>query len=56
MKRITQLIKGFFIWLLMIDIISFICLNIFSKTILNQSYILSQLEEEKYYEMRLLLI
>lgn len=34
----------------MIDIISFICLNIFSKTILNQSYILSQLEEEKYYE------
>ena len=50
MKRITQLIKGFFIWLLMIDIISFICLNIFSKTILNQSYILSQLEEEKYYE------
>ena len=50
MKRITQLIKVFFIWLLMIDIISFICLNIFSKTILNQSYILSQLEEEKYYE------
>ena len=49
MKRITQLIKVFFIWLLMIDIISFICLNIFS-TILNQSYILSQLEEEKYYE------
>ena len=50
MKRITQLIKVFFILLLMIDIISFICLNIFSKTILNQSYILSQLEEEKYYE------
>lgn len=50
MKRITQLIKVFFIWLLMIDIISFICLNFFSKTILNQSYILSQLEEEKYYE------
>ena len=50
MKRITQLIKVFFIWLLMIDIIYFICLNIFSKTILNQSYILSQLEEEKYYE------
>lgn len=50
MKRITQLIKVMFIWLLMINIISFICLNIFSKTILNQSYILSQLEEEKYYE------
>lgn len=51
MKRKVQIIiKLVFIWLLMIDIISFIWLNIFSGTILNQNYILSQLEKEKYYE------
>lgn len=51
MKRKLQIIiKLVFIWLLMIDILSFIWLNIFSRTILNQNYILSQLEKEKYYE------
>ena len=49
MKVFRKIVQVIFIWFLMIIILFLICSHIFSKTILNQDYILGQLEKENYY-------
>lgn len=50
MKMIKQIIQYLLAAILALAILAFILINIFSSTILSESYVISKLKEENYYE------